>query len=294
LVNPVAFLGAMPKVEGFAPLVSTTAKSGMVWQTHDMMLIGGMTWAWGQRLVKSLSNDAFNELNGRKKIEIGGAPIDKQINTASVKDGLFQLAKPYFDASKRHFENEINTNKELQEEILNKTMELEKSKLVTNAELMRWMFTNVPELAHALITGDFSKLGGGKVHYNNQPQAGAYQGTVVKGQEREDIAETIRKNKEEGAKKLANQERPYTVKYSYIDTGYNGSKKQRTVRITLTYTQHLQRIKQLSDAQVNIIKRANEYKKNGRHDAYKFYMIRASDTARRIKNYLDKIKSQKP
>lgn len=132
MVNPLEFL----KVGGFSPQVSVAAKEGLVWQTHDMMLIGGTAWAWGQRLVKSLSNEAFNELNGRKKIEINGAPIDQQINQAKVEDGLFRLILPHLEASAKHFREGIERNQENQKYLIKKSMDLKQMELEATFTLL--------------------------------------------------------------------------------------------------------------------------------------------------------------
>lgn len=150
MVNPVEFL----KIGGFNPAISVAAKDALVWQTHDMMFIGGLAWNWSGRLVKSLSNDAFNELNGRKKVQLGGAPIDQQVNLQSVKEGLFQLAQPYLDASKKHFENAVQQNENQQNLLINKSMELKEKELEATFRLLGKLPAQTIEM---ILTG----LGGG-------------------------------------------------------------------------------------------------------------------------------------
>lgn len=131
-MNPVEFL----KVGGFSPQVSVSAKEALVWQTHDMMFLGGLAWNWSGRLVKSLSNDAFNELNGRKKVELGGAPIDQQLNLEPVKDGLFKLAKPYLEASSNYYKEAIKNSRNDQRFLMNKSMELKEMELEATFTLL--------------------------------------------------------------------------------------------------------------------------------------------------------------
>lgn len=177
--------GLIPRLEGFAPLPSSAAKAFMVGQSTEMMLTAGAAWAWGQRLVKALSNEAFNELNGRKLVDIKGAPITDQLIQESVKDGLWKLIEPQLKSLQAKFVEEIQKSGSLQDEIMKKAFEIEMKKVEYNYKL----FKEIPKEYWEMITNDLS---GG-----NRPDAGKPPTFELTEEEKEKVRDKINPPKTE-------------------------------------------------------------------------------------------------
>jgi hypothetical protein len=192
-------MNALPSLGGFSPMPSNAARAFMVWQTHDMMLVGGAAWAGGQRIVKSKSNEEWNSLQGHVRVTPEKFPTKEAMDDYIKKqreglikttaDGLWQLMEPYLKASQEYFRKELEKSNTMQEKVMEKSFDLEMMKAQYNYKLLK----ELPKEYFGLIAQDLEDLArGGKdpataeIPYNEG--------------ERERIAEEIRKRKEEAQK----------------------------------------------------------------------------------------------
>jgi hypothetical protein len=280
LVNPLEFL----KVGGFSPQISVGAKEGLVWQTHDMMFIGSLAWNWAGRLVGSLSNEAFNELNGRKVIDVNGAPLDVQAMQSKVKDGLFKLAEPYLQASAKHFENSITTHQAdaRQNLLINKSMELKEKEL----EAMVRLLGTLPKNTLDMLTQnpDYqSRLGQVPTQETLQKQHPETRTGTDRGRQDEEKHPDLFKPKQ----------KTWGFNYNYYKVSYNG--KRSLVRLTAspkTQEGHLEYIARLSDTVREQLKERAKWPKGSTR--YKAYSNFASSTSAKLGAYYKRMKQTKP
>jgi hypothetical protein len=141
MVNPVALLGMMPKIEGFAPLPAASAAAFMEYQTKIMMLSGGVSWAAGQRFIKAMSNDEFNQMMGTASyLKVDGNTNINNVITAQqkeIKDGLWKKIQPLLESARETLEKNIDNSDKLQHKIIEKAFDLEMAKVQFNMKLLR-------------------------------------------------------------------------------------------------------------------------------------------------------------
>ncbi len=113
-----ALTGALPSVEGFAPLPSHTAEAFMVLQGGQMALDFGAQYTIGKRIMAALSNEKFNE---------------------GVKDPhvFTEILKPHHqEMTKRFIESVKNDTPVIQKLVMEKAYDLEMLKIEQNVKLI--------------------------------------------------------------------------------------------------------------------------------------------------------------
>ena len=116
--NPLALMGAMPTIDGFAPLPSATADAFMSMQGGHMALYFGSYFAFSKRLVAAQSNEQFNEMVDNPEL-------------------LPNMLKPHEDAIVKAFKNHVSKHsKEIQQIVMERAYDLEILKANLNYKLL--------------------------------------------------------------------------------------------------------------------------------------------------------------
>ena len=119
MVNPVALLGVMPKIEGFSPLPSESADAFMSLQGGHMALYFGAEYTIGKRLISSMSNEDFNKAVTNPQIFINRIEVQ-------------------YEAITKQFQKHIEDHHaEIQKIVLDKAYELEVLKAHLNVKLLK-------------------------------------------------------------------------------------------------------------------------------------------------------------